>query len=229
MLDVASCRQRQKRLLDVMRRDQLDAVVVALPRHVYCFSGYQPFWVHEAAFVLFASGRARLVCGKEPQSPVAADDVTVFESNWLGTVRQGQPAVVARHLLEHWPEHYRVGLDSSRVCAFLGSAADRRIDEVLWQLRRRKDPDELALMRKAIACTKAMHERARQIVAPGVAEVEVFAELQATAVRAAGEPLSPAHLGNDYACGVPGGPPRAGHAAKAGELYILDLGPAYRW
>src|SRR5688572_4874861 len=143
MLDVASCRQRQKRLLDVMRRDQLDAVVVALPHHVYYFSGYLPFWVHEAAFVLFASGRSRLVCGKEPQAPVAADDVTVFESNWLGTVRQGQPAVVARQLLELWPESYRVGIDSSAVCSFLSASSDRRIDEDLWQLRRRKDADEL--------------------------------------------------------------------------------------
>jgi Xaa-Pro dipeptidase len=37
-----------------------------------------------------------------------------------------------------------------------------------------------------------------------------------------------AYLGNDYACGVPGGPPRRGRTAQAGELYILDLGPAYR-
>ena len=34
--------------------------------------------------------------------------------------------------------------------------------------------------------------------------------------------------GNDYQCASPGGPPRAGRAAHAGELYILDLGPAYR-
>jgi Xaa-Pro aminopeptidase len=228
MLDVPSCRNRQQRLLEVMRRDRLDAAIVALPHHVYYFSGYLPFWLHEAAFVLFSSGRSRLVCGKEPQSDVAADDMTVFESNWLGTVRQGQPAVVARHLLELWPETYRVGIDSSAVCSFLSSSSQRRIDEDLWQIRRRKDPDELELMKKAIACSRAMHERARQIIQPGMTEVEVFAELQAVAVRTAGEPLYPAYLGNDFACGVPGGPPKAGRAAKAGELYILDLGPAYR-
>jgi Xaa-Pro aminopeptidase len=33
--------------------------------------------------------------------------------------------------------------------------------------------------------------------------------------------------GNDYASGVRGGSPRA-RGARAGELYILDLGPAYR-
>jgi Xaa-Pro aminopeptidase len=35
-------------------------------------------------------------------------------------------------------------------------------------------------------------------------------------------------LGNDFACGVGGGPPRKGHHAKAGQLWILDLGPSYR-
>jgi Xaa-Pro dipeptidase len=44
----------------------------------------------------------------------------------------------------------------------------------------------------------------------------------------AGEPLWPAYLGNDFACGAGGGPPREGRLAEAGELYILDLGPAYR-
>ncbi len=33
--------------------------------------------------------------------------------------------------------------------------------------------------------------------------------------------------GNDYACGERGGPPRD-RKAQAGELYILDLGPAYQ-
>jgi Xaa-Pro aminopeptidase len=102
------------------------------------------------------------------------------------------------------------------------------IDPVLWQLRRRKDADELALMKTAIACTKAMYERARELIAPGVEELTVYNELHAAAVRVAGEPLSPAYLGNDFQCGSPGVLPRKGRAAQAGELYILDLGPAYR-
>src|SRR5205085_10702025 len=102
------------------------------------------------------------------------------------------------------------------------------IEPELWQLRRRKDPDELELMKRAIACTKAMYDRARQVIAPGVPELRVYTELHAAAVEAAGEPLSPAHLGNDFQCGSPGGPPRKDRTAQAGELYILDLGPAYR-
>jgi Xaa-Pro aminopeptidase len=233
MLQVPHCRSRQKRLLDVMQSRGLGAVVVGQPRHVYYFTAYLPFWLHEAAFVLHADGRSALVCGKEPESDVAADDVTAFESNWFGTQRQEQPAVVASQLAGWWKsgDWQRVAFDASPVCAALEhvtGGAEQTIDEDLWQLRRRKDPDELGLMKKAIACTRAMHERASQIIEPGIPELRVFAELHAAAVQEAGEPLYPQHLGNDYACGVPGGPPRAGHTAQPGQLYILDLGPAYR-
>src|SRR5690606_8622243 len=47
-----------------------------------------------------------------------------------------------------------------------------------------------------------------------------------TAVNEFGEMLT--GTGNDYACGEMGGPPRDLRKAQAGELYILDLGPAYR-
>ena len=36
------------------------------------------------------------------------------------------------------------------------------------------------------------------------------------------------HTGNDYQCGSRGGHPRNNRHAKDGELYILDLGPAFR-
>ena len=70
-----------------------------------------------------------------------------------------------------------------------------------------------------------MHRRAREIVRPGINELTVFNELQATAVEVCGEMLT--GTGNDYASGEKGGPPRD-RRIEAGELYIFDLGPAYR-
>jgi Xaa-Pro aminopeptidase len=66
---------------------------------------------------------------------------------------------------------------------------------------------------------------ARQIVAPGINELEMFSRLQQVAVEECGEMLT--GTGNDYACNARGGPPR-NRQAQAGELYILDLGPAFR-
>jgi Xaa-Pro aminopeptidase len=124
----------------------------------------------------------------------------------------------------------RIGVDASAVTSQVVMRFDDEvvsIDADLWQYRRRKHVDELAMMRTAIACSEAMHRRAREIVAPGITEIEVFTELNAAAVKRAGEPLS-ALLGNDYEVAAGGGPARSGVTAKPGQLYILDLGPAYR-
>lgn len=229
MLDPAHCRRRQRRLLDVMEREDLDVVVVGLPHHVYYFTGYRPFWLHEAAFMLRNDGESTLACGREPERRPAVDTVNTYESNWLGTQRPEQAALAAGALTELLDSDV-VGVDASAVSSQLAIrlAHVKEFDEHLWELRRRKDPDELALMRRAIACTEAMYRRAREIIEPGVPELRVYTELHAAAVEVAGEPLSPAYLGNDFACSAPGGPPRAGRVADAGELYILDLGPAYR-
>jgi len=71
----------------------------------------------------------------------------------------------------------------------------------------------------------AMYARAREIIAPGIDELAVFSSLQEAAVAVCGEMLT--GTGNDYACGVRGGPPRP-RRCEAGDLWILDLGPAYR-
>ena len=53
MLDLKLCRQRQRRLLDVLQGVGLDAVVIGDPQHVYYFTGHRPFWQHFAGFVMF--------------------------------------------------------------------------------------------------------------------------------------------------------------------------------
>lgn len=229
MLDPESCRRRQKRLLRVLQQEKLDAALISAPHHVYYFTGHRSFWLHESAVVLQSDGRTVLSCGRAPDVAPAVDEVRIYESNWMCTQRQEQAALAAERL-EGESSNRRLGVDTSAVAAHVCRNAPRAksLDEAIWQLRRAKDPDEIALMRRAAACTEAMYRRAREIIEPGIPEVQVFGELQRVAVQSAGEPLSPAYLGNDYACAEPGGPPRTGRAAQAGELYILDLGPAYR-
>jgi Xaa-Pro aminopeptidase len=212
-----------------MQTLELDAAVISARHHVYWLTGHEAFWLHEAAVVLRADGHCTLISGNAPNPAAAADRHLSFEASWFSTQRQEQPAAVAAAVKEAMGPARRVGFDASAVGSQLradDSANWVPIDDTLHQLRRRKEPDELALMRKAIACTEAMYARARQIIEPGVEELTVFTELHAAAVRAAGGPLSPMHLGNDFACGAGGGAPRAGRPAAAGELYILDLGPA---
>jgi Xaa-Pro aminopeptidase len=231
MLDPNFSRARQKRLLAEMAQRKLDAVVIGDPRHVYYLSAFRPSWLHQATLVLFADGRSWLTTANTPAA-AAADDAASYEANWLATLRPEQPAVVAAQVVDvlKGRRAREIGIDASAVTsqvALMHESDAEPVDAVLWQLRRRKDPDELALLRKAAACADAMFRRARQVVRPGVTELEVFAELNAAAINEAGEALT-ALLGNDYTCGGGGGWPRRGRAAREGELYILDVGPCYR-
>lgn len=232
MLEVKHSRERQKRLLQVMQRRGLAAIVVGAPHHVYYLSAYLQRWVHHAAFVLFDDGRSLLVSPNQPVNDSAADESVAFVAQRFATLDQEQPASAAAKALEAIAgrKALRLGVDASAVSSQVAMQHDGPVESIeleLHQLRRAKDPDELALMRRANDCTEAMYRRARQIIEPGIAEIEVFNQLHAAAVETAGEPLT-ALLGNDFACGVAGGPPRQGRQAKAGELYILDLGPAFR-
>src|SRR6185295_12701141 len=90
----------------------------------------------------------------------------------------------------------------------------------LLSLRRAKDEDEIALMRTAIAAAEAAYACARQRLALGVTEIELFAEMQAAAVLRAGEGIG--EFGNDFQIGALASAPRP-RAAQAGEIAILDV------
>jgi len=232
MLHPTYSRQRQQRLLATLQQRKLDAIVLGLPEHVYYASAHRPFWLHSTAFILLADGKSTVATANARNESAAADEVIAFEANWMGTQRQDQPAVAAEQvntILKH--RHVkRVGIDASAVTSQLTLQFDGTIESVdaeIWQARRSKFPDELELMRKAIQCTKAMYDRARQIIEPGLGEIDLYGELHSAAIKSSGEPMT-ALLGNDYACGTGGGPPRHDHRAQAGQLWVLDLGPSYR-
>jgi Xaa-Pro aminopeptidase len=99
------------------------------------------------------------------------------------------------------------------------------VSPIFLELRRAKDEDEIALIRAAIHSCEAAYAHAASIVRPGVREIDVFAEMQAAAVKELGEPIG--ELGNDFQAGSPGGPPRS-RAIEAGELMPLDVSVSVR-
>ncbi len=242
LVDVAACRARQRRLLDVMRDQRLDLAIVGRIEHVQYLVGPRYPATYSPLTLLTSEGEAALVAPNQPPERSAADTIVTYEAQWLCTLRNDQALAAAealasaksgagapggRSLLEG---ARRVGVEfstcSPAVVARLGAGVELvDIEPSLYRMRRKKDPDELAKLKVAIAGTAAMHARAREIIAPGVNELIVFSELQAAAVRTYGEMLT--GTGNDYACGAPGGPPRD-RKIEAGELYILDLGPAFQ-
>lgn len=232
LLDPDQCRVRQSRLLDRMAARRLDAVAIVTPEHLEYLTGHRWDFRFAPAAVLLASGRMLLVCPDKAVERAAADEIRTYEAKWRSTLRNDQReacAAVVGDWLRTAGAVRRVGVEFSacppHVSRLFGAAECLDIEPDLLALRRRKDADELALLRRAIAATGEMVRVARGIIRPGVSELEVFSTLQAVAVASCGEMLT--GTGNDYACGVRGGPPRD-RPCQAGDLYILDLGPAYR-
>ncbi len=233
VLSLEGCQSRQKRLLEWMRHQRLDAVVVCRRATVQWLTGchYPPLFEPLAA--IQADGNVLLVAPerKMPQQ-AAVQEVVPYQAQWHSTLRNDQRAATAEVFRNAWPQcarWQRVGVEYStagpHLTGLFPQAQLADAEPQLYYLRRRKEPDELALLRQAIGATGAMYQRARQIIRPGLCELEMFNQLQAVAVDYLGEPLT--GTGNDYASGQRGGPPRP-RTAEAGELYILDLGPAYR-
>src|ERR1700722_15982451 len=100
MLDPKQSRVRQKKLLEQMSAKKLDAVVVGLPHHVYYLAAWWTNWLHQSAFVLFADGRSWLAMANKVGENTAADEVVSFEAQWMATLRQEQPQVVAGMVAE---------------------------------------------------------------------------------------------------------------------------------
>lgn len=231
-LNQDECRRRQKRLLTRMEAEQLDWVVLAQREHVQWLTGVRVPWVFQSGAVINSDGHVWLAVPEPGAHLAAAHDVVTFSGQEMATLRNDQHQRWADALweaLEARPKPKRVGYEFSAMPNYLARRVQAEavdIDPVMLELRRRKDVDELYLIGRAIAATERMYARAREIIRPGITELEVFNELQAAAVSELGEMLTA--TGNDYQCAAPGGPPRPGRKIEDGELYILDLGPAFR-
>lgn len=232
-LDVAGCRARQRRLLDVLRAERLDGAILTQAASIRWLTGGWFGPLFEPAAALWADGRVVLVAPEgQPVDRCAADQVRTYAAQQLATLRndqrQASSAVLVDALRQRSAPLRRLGVEASSFPPALaeplpGETAD--IEGALYRLRRKKEPDELRVMRYAIGATEAMYATARQAIEPGIRELDLYSRLYATAVDHLGEP--PTYFGQDFQCNSPGGPPRD-RAAEAGELYILDLGVGYR-
>lgn len=227
------CRERQQRLRQLLAERNLDRAILVTHENIQWLTGFRPHRLMRAALVVDVEGNCTLSVPNRIPENVTADAVVTFEAQWLSTIRQEQLEQAIQSLADLVKPRsgQRTGLEFS-TCGWHGrQLLEDLLEDVtdldadLWKLRRNKDPDELAMIRRAVDCTEAMYQTAREIIEPGISELEVFNQLQTAAVRVAGEPLTA--TGNDYQCGSPGGPPRD-RLAQDGELYILDLGPCYR-
>jgi Xaa-Pro aminopeptidase len=186
----------------------------------------EPF---ETVAAMNSVGRVTLALpDRQLDTAAAVDERVGYEAKWHSTNRDEQRAASSEAIRPTIKKPKRVACEFETFSPYLcleWNVPLVEIDGIMFDLRRRKDADELRMLARANEANRAMYEHGRRIVRPGVNELEVYSELQAVAVRTLGETLT--YFGQDFQGGTKGGPPR-NRQIQHGEIMILDLGVGFR-
>ena len=241
MLTKEGCAARRKRLWDAIP-EPLGFVEVSDPQSLIYFANYAPspfeFRSSDAlAFLILERDKATLVTDSmmRPYLDRAHVDEVVapvwYDGRHSPPPRKAHIVKVANDVLNN-TQKGKIGIPEPQNVpkwAYEGGAADRFVvwdgmGDIVRRLRRAKDPDEIALIRRSIHAGEAGHAAALENVKPGMTELDVFRIVQDAATEAAGEPVI---VYGDFASGPRcatdrGGPPTA-RVIEAGDLFLLDF------
>ncbi len=229
-VDIEACRERQKRLLREMELAGLDLVLLTRGESIQWLTGAYVGPLFAPVAAIDAAGHVTLVLPSRKLSlRVAADELAGYEEKWHSTLRDEQRTASNDVLIAILKKRSdRVGGEWSqlgpRLLAEFGGDVEN-VEPLMFQLRRHKSPDELRMLARANDANRAMYAHAREIVRPGINELDVYNQLHAVAVSELGEALT--YFGQDFQANSRGGPPR-NRTIKEGELVILDLGVGFR-
>lgn len=228
-LDPDLCRQRQKRLLEATASMDADLLVLSKPESIQWATGWRAAPCYSPILAIDREAKAILAMPAHEVDAIAAVDIRIaYEATRLCTVIDEQRQLASHALAEALPAPARMGCEFSAIGGYLLSTWSAKwidLEPIVHRLRRRKGRDELMMIEKANSANRALYAAAREIIRPGVRELDVFGALLELAIHELGEP--PTYFGQDFQCNSRGGPPR-NRIVEKGELYILDLGVGYR-
>ena len=232
MLTRDGCRARISRLLDRLD-SRVEALLLARAEHVFYFSNYMsaPTNNHHRApqyLLIERDGAATLVLDGRaaPEWEQWAD--AVVDGGWgvksPAETRAARAAQAAVDLLRR--RGYRtVGIESSHLNGTVAQAIAHPVDvePQIEEMRQVKDPDELAVIHAAMRVGEAGHAAAHELLAPGMSEIDFYAQVVAHATMAAAQPLV---MMCDFGSGpdMRGGPPTT-RRIEAGDNVVLTCSP----
>ncbi|MBD3672159.1 MAG: aminopeptidase P family protein [Planctomycetaceae bacterium] len=253
MLTEQGCKQRRKRLWESLS-ETIEWVLIADPRHVHYFANYWvhplSFSTSERGLLLLErDGKATLFednfTGKsiKPTKPhvdrivtedwydhthsVINRDHALFAA--LKTVSEhlyGRPGAIeaewlpvgAREVLSLDREHHSTSQEQP------GSTDYPDLGTAIRHLRRQKHSDELELIRRCMAAGDAGHEKALNVVEPGMTELEVYQAILDAATTEAGRAII---LYGDFRATNRKTPKAGGlptdYELRQGDMMILDF------
>lgn len=219
MLTAEGCRSRRQRLLDELKPPH--PLVLADPVNLRYFAGFHVDGISQHAdfggfLVLRPDGHAHLYHdARLPDSVLLAH---ADERTPVAWYTGQEPGRGTRQLLLRSVLESRGG----RVHDSLTDPLAPRLFEVAEGLRRRKDPDEIALLKTCMRTTDAGHAWARANIRAGMTELDLYAGVNAACHSDLGHW---AVVYGDFVTSTGGrrvGPPTP-RMLKNGETYILDF------
>ncbi len=215
MLTKEGCLARQKRLWDSVPQE-IEWLLIADPRHVLYLSNFlvQPISFsggERALLLLERGGKSTLIGDNFALRSAAATphvDREVIEKWYdhqhavinrdhalLKALGQVVPELAGRPGLiegEWLPAAVPVLLTGSRPSFTIAEngdpASSQDLGTILRRLRRNKLPDEIEILKLSAKAGEAGMLRLREILRPGITELEIYLEVQKAALTAAGRP-----------------------------------------
>jgi hypothetical protein len=224
MLTAEGCRQRRQRFWQQLQpKPDGDHLRLGDPLHLMYLANFHvdPFSLGAGfggVLLLRKDGRAKLI--HDNRLPKSVEQAHVEERVPVPWYDGQSPATGPRQLalLEAVnPSHGGLRLHDRP-----GDPLAADVIRTLAALRRRKDPDELDLLRQCMTATEAGHAWATANVQSGMTELEVYCGVNTACIRAAGHAVV---VYGDFA--VSPGPERRGgpptdRVLKPGDMLILD-------
>ena len=225
MLTAEGCRRRRERLWQRLDpKPDSDHLRLADPIHLMYLANFHvdPFSLgggFGGYLLLRNDGRAKLL--HDNRLPESASEAHVEERIVVPWYDGQSPARGPRQLAplaEVNPAH--AGL---RVHDRPGDPYAATVIAAVADMRRRKDPDEIDLMKRCMRTTEAGHAWARAEIKPGMTELDVYRGVNSACIHAAGQAVI---VYGDFAVSPGperrGGPP-TGRVLEAGDMFILDF------
>jgi Xaa-Pro aminopeptidase len=238
MLTSTGCKQRRQRLLAALP-PQTEMALIYDPQHLFYFANYahSPFVFRSndagAVLAIHADGKATLIADSMVKNFCDAafvDQViapTWYDGQHSAPHREALLVVSVLNYLKTIPAK-RIGIEESQVPAgiYHGLSKDKElisIDSVMPGLKRRKDSDEVDLLRRSMRAGEAGMAAGLKDIKPGMSELEIYFLVQNAAMAASG---GQAVVYGDFVTGPRteeiGGPP-SDRKVHAGELVMLDF------
>jgi Xaa-Pro aminopeptidase len=225
MLSAEGCRQRRQRLWQALDpKPDSDYLLLGDPMHLMYLAN---FWVDPFSLgggfrgylLVRRDGHAKLI--HDNRLPGSVEQAHVEERRIVDWYDGESPAHGPRQLAPLESVNPRgAGL---RVHDRIGDPYAPTVVSAIAGMRRRKDVDEIELLRRCMRATEAGHAWARENIAPGMSELDVYNSVFAACARSVGFPVI---VYGDFAVSPGperrGGPPTS-RILAAGDLFILDF------